>query len=146
MPVLTPTSTRRIAPPADLFTITDLVGAFDITPRTIRFYEDEGLLQPVRRGQMRIYSKADYARLAWVLRGKRVGFSLSEIREMLDLYSADASRSAQRIKTLEKCRERIAVLESQRNDIDQMIDELEDFCATVEAMVAPKKTKTKAGE
>jgi DNA-binding transcriptional MerR regulator len=129
-----------------LYTITDLVGEFHITPRTLRFYEDEGLLKPLRRGQMRLYSKADHARLAWVLRGKRVGFSLAEIRELLDLYGADSSRTTQRVKTLEKCQERIAALERQRNDLDQMIDELQDFCATLSSMVAPNTKKPKAGD
>lgn len=130
----------------DLYTISDLVGAFGITSRTLRFYEDEGLLNPLRRGQMRIYSKADHARLAWVLRGKRVGFSLAEIRELLDLYGADSGRMTQRMKTLEKCHERIAALERQRNDLDQMIEELQDFCAALSSMVAPNAKKSKAGD
>jgi len=135
-----------IARSAELYTISDLVSAFGITSRTLRFYEDEGLLNPLRRGQMRIYSKADHARLAWVLRGKRVGFSLAEIRELLDLYGADSSRMTQRVKTLEKCQERIAALERQRNDLDQMIDELQDFCATLSSMVAPNTKKSNAGD
>jgi len=143
-PALTvPATTARHA---ELFTISDLVTAYGVTPRTLRFYEDEGLLKPLRRGQMRLYSKADYARLAWVLRGKRVGFSLAEIRALLDLYGADSSRTAQRVKTLEKCQERITALEHQRNDLDQMIEELQDFCATLSSMVASPAKKTKAGE
>lgn len=139
-----PTSAPTATP--ELFTISDLVNTFGVTTRTLRFYEDEGLLKPLRRGQMRLYSKADFARLAWVLRGKRVGFSLAEIRELLDLYGADSSRTAQRVKTLEKCQERITALERQRDDLDQMIEELQDFCATLSSMVAPTKKMPKAGD
>lgn len=114
------------------FTITDLSLAFGVTPRAIRFYEDQGLINPERRGQNRIYSKRDFVRLAWILRGKRVGFSLAEIREMLDLYDLGDGRMKQRQVTLEKCRGRIAALQEQRADIDHMIDELEQFCTTLE--------------
>lgn len=142
---LTP-SPPPIGRSAEFYTISDLVSAFGVTSRTLRFYEDEGLLNPLRRGQMRLYSKADHARLAWVLRGKRVGFSLAEIRELLDLYGADSSRMTQRVKTLEKCQERIAALERQRNDLNQMIDELQDFCATLSSIVAPNTKKSNAGD
>ena len=78
---------------SEQFTISDLAGEFGITPRTIRFYEDHDLLNPVRDGQKRIYSRQDRGRLAWILRAKRVGFSLSEIAEMLNLYSLDDDRA-----------------------------------------------------
>jgi DNA-binding transcriptional MerR regulator len=120
------------------FTIADLASAFDITPRAIRFYEAEGLITPERRGQSRIFSKRDVARLAWVLRGKRVGFSLSEIKELLDLYDVGDGRLTQREKTLQKCRAQLASLEAQRQDLDQVIDELNDFCRAIENMVLPK--------
>jgi DNA-binding transcriptional MerR regulator len=120
------------------YTITDLAEAFAITPRSIRFYEDEGLIAPERRGQSRIYSARDVARLAWVLRGKRVGFSLADIREMLDLYDAGDGRASQRAITLEKCRARLATLEAQRADLDHVITELDEFCTTIDALVLPK--------
>lgn len=123
------------------FSITELAELFGITARAIRFYEDHGLLSPMRRGQNRIYSRRDYARLAWVLRGKRVGFSLAEIREMLDLYDVDDGRTKQRMITLEKCRERSRILAEQRQDINHMIKELEQFCDTVSAMIATDKTR-----
>ncbi len=113
--------------PDRLYSIADLAREFDITPRALRFYEAQGLLAPARQGQTRLYSAADRARLAWILRGKRVGFSLAEIAEMLDLYALGDHRTTQRRRTLAKCRERIAALESQRADIDQMIAELEAF-------------------
>ncbi len=128
--------------PADnqSFNITELAEVFGVTARAIRFYEDHGLLNPMRKGQNRIYSRRDYARLAWVLRGKRVGFSLAEIREMLDLYDVDDGRTKQRLITLEKCRERARILAEQRQDIDHMIEELEQFCDTVSTMIATDKT------
>ncbi len=118
------------------YSIAELAAEFSVTPRAIRFYEAEGLLHPKRRGQTRIYSTADRARLAWILRGKRVGFSLAEIAEMLDLYSRENGRSRQRLVALEKCRERITALESQRDDIDLTIVELDEFCGTLEELIA----------
>ncbi len=114
------------------WTISDLSKEFGVTPRTLRFYEDEGLLTPQRDGQNRIYEARDRARLAWILRGRRVGFSLSDITEMLDLYDLGDGRAKQRAVTLEKCRERLAALESQRADLDATIDELNGFCRLLE--------------
>lgn len=114
--------------------ITDLCAEFGVTPRALRFYEDEGLIAPERRGTARIYSHRDRARLAWILRGKRVGFSLAEIREMIDLYDLGDGRRVQRAVTLERCRRRIAALEAQRRDIDAAIAELTDFVDTVDTL------------
>lgn len=129
---------------AESFTITDLAAIFAVTPRAIRFYEDQGLITPQRQGQNRIYSRRDRARLAWILRGKRVGFSLAEIREMLDLYDAGDGRARQRRLTIDRCRDRITVLEEQRADIDDMIDELQRFVATLEEL-APTGAANDAG-
>lgn len=111
-------------PDRDSFSISDLCAEFNVTPRALRFYEDEGLIGPERRGTQRIYSHRDRARLAWILRGKRVGFSLAEIREMIDLYDLGDGRKVQRQVTVARCLDRIRHLEAQKRDIDTHIAEL----------------------
>ncbi|WP_375286734.1 MerR family DNA-binding transcriptional regulator [Sphingomonas sp.] len=131
---MTVSAHASIAPRDDResYTITDLSAEFAVTPRALRFYEDEGLIAPERRGTTRIYSHRDRARLAWILRGKRVGFSLAEIREMIDLYDVGDGRHTQRAVTLDRCRQRIAALEAQKHDIDAALAELHDFVSLVE--------------
>lgn len=111
----------------DAFSISDLSAEFGVTARALRFYEDEGLISPERRGTARVYSHRDRARLAWILRGKRVGFSLAEIRELLDLYDIGDGRRAQRSATIARCRDRIAMLDAQKHDIDAAIAEISQF-------------------
>lgn len=115
-----------------LFSITDLAREFAVTSRTLRFYEDEGLLHPQRRGTTRLYSRGDRARLAWILRGRAVGFTLADIRDLLDMYAPGEARRPQLQAALGKSRERIAALKDQRAAIDATIAELEQFCATIE--------------
>jgi len=123
---------------ADTFTIRDLTKEFGVTARTLRFYEEKGLLDPVRRGLDRLYSRRDRARLKYVLMGKSVGFSLEEVREMLDLYDLGDGRVTQLRVALGKFRERIARLERQRVDIDHAIAELTRGSEAVEAMLAER--------
>ena len=101
----------------DLYTISELAREFDITTRTIRFYEDEGLLQPERNGRQRIYSRRDYIRLKLILRGKRLGLSLSEISDIIELYDSDQGETGQLASFLDSILERRTVLKEQRADI-----------------------------
>lgn len=106
------------------YTIRQLTKELGVTSRTLRHYEDEGLLAPERRGQARIYHPRDRARLTLILRGRRVGFSLAEIREILDLYNSEDQGAAQLEYSRRKFIERIAILEKQSKDIDEHIAEL----------------------
>lgn len=120
-------ATAASEPEVRLYSIGELCDEFEVTGRALRFYEDEGLLSPERRGTQRLYSDRDRVRLAWILRAKRVGFSLATIREMLDLYDLGDQRRTQRKVTIARCKERISALEEQRRDIDTTIAELRDF-------------------
>lgn len=128
-------------PTRDHFSISDLSEEFGVTARALRFYEDEGLIAPERRGTVRIYTQRDRARLAWILRGKRVGFSLGEIREMIDLYDIGDGRRAQKATTIARCRDRIALLQAQKRDIDAAITELADFVTLLETNGAQGRLK-----
>ncbi|HEY2660147.1 MAG TPA: MerR family DNA-binding transcriptional regulator [Caulobacteraceae bacterium] len=122
--------------PERTFTIRQLCIEFKVTPRALRFYEDKGLLSPAREGLNRVYNHRDRARLVLILRGKRVGLSLAEIRDILELYKIDDTGAAQAAKSLRKFKERIVALEAQREDIDVAIGELRIGVDAMEARLA----------
>ena len=110
---------------SETYGIGDLAREFDVTTRTIRFYEDKGLIAPARQGQRRIYSGRDRVRLKLIMRGKRLGFSLEEVREMIDLYDEDKTEVAQLKLFVKKIEERQDYLAQQHKDITATLDELE---------------------
>jgi len=138
------------------YSITQLSEEFSVTPRAIRFYEDKGLLHPRRDGQTRIYSQRDWVRLLLILRGKRVGFSLAELRDILDLYDLGDGQTEQIRRTLLIARNKMASLERQRQDIDQTMVELTNASTFLEGLLkergidphqaqpAPKRKKASA--
>ncbi len=128
-----PDNLRR---PERTYTIRQLCTEFKVTPRALRFYEDKGLLSPAREGLNRVYNYRDRARLTLILRGKRVGLSLSEIREILDLYKVGDGGVQQSAKMLHKFRQRIVTLEHQREDIEHAIDTLREACDSLEKQLA----------
>ncbi|GAA6134864.1 liu genes transcriptional regulator LiuR [Oceaniserpentilla sp. 4NH20-0058] len=108
------------------YSISDLSQRFDITTRAIRFYESEGLLSPNREGQKRIYSKKDYITLKLILRGKRLGWSLAESRELIQMYNPKQDNEIQYQKVLEKVHESRERLQQQLHDIEIMLVELDE--------------------
>ena len=122
----------------DVFTIRDLSKEFDVSARTLRFYEEKGLLDPARRGEQRLYSRRDRARLAYVLAGKTVGFSLEEVREMLDLYDLGDGQVTQLMVALAKFAVRIVRLERQMADIDRVVAELTRASDAMKAKLAAR--------
>jgi DNA-binding transcriptional MerR regulator len=124
--------------PGETFTIKKLVKEFGVTARTLRFYEEEKLLAPLRRGQTRYYCAQDRERLLLIMRGRRVGFSVAELREMLDLYDGPGDSIAQMIQARRKFSERIATLEQQRIDIEQSLNDLRVSIESIDAVLAKK--------
>ncbi len=114
------------------YTISELASEFDVTPRAIRFYESEGLLNPERDGQKRIYYSKDYVLLKLILRGKRLGWSLAESKQLLDLYDPSQQNQNQYHQVLQKIEESRLRLEQQRQDIELMVLELDEHQARIE--------------
>ncbi|WP_376087574.1 MerR family DNA-binding transcriptional regulator [Roseomonas sp. CCTCC AB2023176] len=123
-----------------LLTINELADELGVTPRAIRFYEAKGLLSPGRQGDReganRVFTRRDRARLLLILRGKRLGFTLAEIAEYLDLYDSDPTQREQVRLLLAKVEERIGVLEQQRRDLEQALGELQDIRTQARAALA----------
>ena len=121
------------------YSITELAREFAITTRTIRYYEDKALLTPVRDGQRRIYMPLDQVRLRLIMRGKRLGFSLDEIREMIDLYDVDATEVSQLNKFLEMIRRRQNDLRQHQADIAETLTELDQREQECVSLLAAKQ-------
>ncbi len=130
---------RAANPDEKTWTIAELSAEYDVTARALRFYEEQGLIFPQRSGTQRIYSEGDRARLRWIERAKSVGFSLKEVGEMLDLYDLDDGQTTQRKVTLERCREQLAKLERQKQDIDWAMGVLTEFIDKVKSDLEPAK-------
>ncbi len=130
------------APSATQFTITDLAREFDITPRAIRFYEDQGILAPTRAGASglkRVYSPRDRTRLKLTLRGKRLGLTLTQIRELIDMYESPKDAVAQARKFLAVLQQHRATLEQQREDIEVTLAEIGQHEAECRRILAGRR-------
>lgn len=125
-------------------TIREMCDAYDVTPRTLRFYEAKELLFPVRKGTHRLFTKRDRARLKLILRGKRFGFSLEEIRQLLDLYNTDGQNLAQITGAFELGKERLKEMEQQRDELTIAIDELKEQLDEGDRLIADLQSKTAA--
>ena len=124
------------------YTITELAREFDLTPRAIRYYEDQGLIAPQRAGVQRVYGKRDRTRLKLTLRGRRIGLSLAEIRELIDMYDT-APESTQLARLVEVLAERRARLEQQREDIDAVLEEIDTIGQQCRNLLEAQTTKRK---
>jgi DNA-binding transcriptional MerR regulator len=133
--VMSPAADRDAAP---LYSVSQLAKQLGVTARTIRFYEDKGLITPQRAGTTRVYDHRDRARLILILRGKRLGFSLREIKEFLDLYDADPQHHVQLRQLLVSVRKRMAKLEEQRAAIEESLAELKEIDRQCEDVLASR--------
>lgn len=128
----------------DTMTIREMCDTFGVTPRTLRFYESKELLFPRREGQKRLFTRRDRARLKLILRGKRFGFSLEEIRQLLDLYAKGDEQLTQLTRAYELARKRLRDLERQRNDLNAAIADLREQMSWGERMIASIRNSNKA--
>ncbi len=129
----------------ELMTIRQMCDAFGVTPRTLRFYESKELLSPIRDGQKRLFTKRDRARLKLILRGKRFGFSLEEIRQLLDLYDIGDQQQTQLSRTYELGLRRLAAMERQRDELNEAIADLKEQLEWGRRVIASFK-QSKAAE
>jgi len=124
---------------SEAYGIAELAREFDVTTRTIRYYEDKGLLSPTRKGQRRVYAPRDRVRLKLIMRGKRLGFSLDEIRELIDLYDVDPTEATQLRRFLDKISEHKAMLVRQQADIAETLSEMQRIEAQCSQLLSEKK-------
>lgn len=127
-------------------TIREMCEAYDVTPRTLRFYEAKELLFPIREGQKRLFTKSDRGRLKLILRGKRFGFSLEEIRQLLDLYNLGDQQQTQFARAYDVARDRLADMQGQRDALDDAITDLKNQMKWGEKMLASMNQPKKAAE
>jgi DNA-binding transcriptional MerR regulator len=127
-------------------TIREMCDTFEVTPRTLRFYEAKELLFPLREGQKRLFTRRDRARLKLILRGKRFGFSLEEIRQLLDLYDLGDGQITQMSRTYDIGQERLTQMVAQRDELNEAISDLQDQLRWGEKMIASMKSTTKVAE
>ncbi len=130
----------------DLMTIREMCDAYEVTPRTLRFYESKELLFPIRQGQKRLFTKRDRARLKLILRGKRFGFSLEEIRQLLDLYHIGDQQHTQLTRTCDIARDRLAEMQSRHSELGQAIADLTKQLEWGEQMIRSNASPRKAAE
>ncbi len=127
-------------------TIREMCDAFQVTPRTLRFYEAKELLFPIREGQKRLFTKSDRARLKLILRGKRFGFSLEEIRQLLDLYDMGDAQLTQLSRTYEVAQDRLNDMIRQRDELNEAIDELKEQMKWGAEMITSLQEQKNAAE
>lgn len=130
----------------DLMTIREMCDAYEVTPRTLRFYEAKELLFPQRDGQKRLFTRSDRARLKLILRGKRFGFSLEEIRQLLELYHMGDQQQTQLARTYDVAQDRLADMVRQRDELNEAIEDLEQQLKWGERILASMNTDRKAAE
>ena len=126
-----------------LMTIREMCEAYDVTARTLRFYESKELLFPIREGQKRLFTRRDRARLKLILRGKRFGFSLEEIRQLLDLYYVGDQQLTQLQRTYEIAQARLSSMIAQRDELTEAIDDLQKQLDWGAEMIAALDAKTR---
>lgn len=120
----------------ETLSIREMCDTYAVTPRTLRFYEAKELLFPIREGTRRHFTRSDRARLKLILRGKRFGFSLEDIRQLLDMYNRDGSNEAQLTRTYDLARDRLAQMQTQRAELDTTIAELQEELAEGQSILA----------
>ncbi len=136
---MTSTATEKVSRDRT-YSITELCREYDVTPRTLRFYEQKGLLAPARRGWTRLFSYRDRARLQLILRGKKVGFSLEEIKEMLELYNLKDGQLTQLRVAATKFRERREALQQQRVEVEEAMEELEKTITLIDNLLKDRES------
>lgn len=130
----------------DLMTIREMCDAYEVTPRTLRFYEAKELLFPQRDGQKRLFTRSDRARLKLIMRGKRFGFSLEEIRQLLELYHMGDQQQTQLARTYDVAQDRLADMVRQRDELNEAIADLEQQLKWGERIIASMNIDRKAAE